>query len=709
MAQVPVSGGPTIAPSAAPLPRQNIQASPEAFGATAIGQGGSALGAVATQGSSELESYANQFQALNNKQAADSSFVKVSQQLDDFAANYKANNAGMSAYTNLGDAYKQLDDIRTSGSEGLSPMAAVEYEANSRRAMSYAQSNLRDFAVGQRKSSIIGTSNAKIQTAQAAMVASPDDPDVQAQSIQSIAGEAAFQSRPDVLGLSDEQGKAFLQDKLGAAFQGQIRTAIDAGNYPKAQVILADHKDDMTEGQITSVMGALKVGQNAFIANSERMAAMSGTAPSIPNQTPQGAWDAGLAKFKADPAGTISDLVGGPVTITSGARTTAGNAAAGGSPTSEHLSGNAWDFVPQRGNITTAAMSLAANMHEEGIPFDQIEIDSANGHVHVGFGQKNRNEIIDQNGTVLQSSVAVAPNGPAPPDLRISSPAQDVDEYESNSIKAIQDYVDTKYAGNPTLGQQVNAALIAGMRQNSLQLRTTQDATSDRLLSAMVGQNGSPPIQDVGTLSTAYPGAAGDLAALPPKNAIALQRDLTANANAFTPQRQLNIQVLEGMKQSDPAAFSQANIPAMDLPISVKTSYMKQQADVRSKVQHQVQEDSVIQKTLGSVQAQAALSGLGITKKDSPEQYYQFAGALQGAYESYTASNKKPPDQKAMDGIITQVTAQTSSGFLGLGKTTAFQVPSEAETQIRAAFAKRGLNPTQQDIGRMYWGKRYGQ
>lgn len=78
-------------------------------------------------------------------------------------------------------------------------------------------------------------------------------------------------------------------------------------------------------------------------------------------------------------------MIAGPGRITSAQRSIARNTAVGGSPTSSHLRGQAYDYYPEHGDTGRAARLLVAS----GTPFDQI-IDEGT-HVHVGYGPKNRN------------------------------------------------------------------------------------------------------------------------------------------------------------------------------------------------------------------------------------------------------------------------------------------------------------------------------
>jgi len=86
-----------------------------------------------------------------------------------------------------------------------------------------------------------------------------------------------------------------------------------------------------------------------------------------------------------DPSGLLGQLVGAPVTITSGYRTPQQNAAVGGVPNSAHLvPGEAYDFIPKGISNADAIQRIT----QSGMPFDQV-IDEGN-HVHLSFAPSNR-------------------------------------------------------------------------------------------------------------------------------------------------------------------------------------------------------------------------------------------------------------------------------------------------------------------------------
>lgn len=662
MAQVPQPRGLSVSPSTSLQPLQQLNAPALAFGGTAAGKGFSALGDAASKTSDLLNQHALQFQAINNKVAADQSAIDYAGSADKIALEYKSSNTGMAAVDNLDKVYSDLEDRRAAGATGLSPAAQVEYNASSRAQLARAQSTLRDFAVTQRKGSIVNTSEAKVGLAQADAAA---DPSLTASSVATIAQEWAYRSRPDVLGLTPEQAQLGMRHDIGAIFQGQIRTAIDAGDYPKAQGILDANRDNMTQEQLVSVAGAMKVGQNAYIAKGWADEFVSGHGTT-----------------SANPLSALQAAVPG-ATLTSNLRTPEHNRAVGGVPNSDHLTGQAADFVPPKGQTMA---ELATQLKSVGIG----QVINEGTHVHVEWGK----------------------GAPKP------VPAANVDpeQYIANSYASIEAQSAKDFPDNPVLREQAAQAARSRVNIQAQQIRANQTATFDRLSSAALKDN----IQDPTALSTAYPGAAGDLALISatPHYAKGLESITKANAQEMTPAREGNLIALKGMQQTDPAKFAQINLAQVDLPTSERLRLGKDQVTAHAKMAKQAQTDTVTSQAMRSLAAQEAVRNLGLTtsaRNKDPElnhQYFQFAGAISADIDAYTAAHGKPPvpGSKDMNSIITQVTAtvgkKEGSWFFGMGGDPghpAFQVPDTERAKITSALAARGnTNPSEKDIAAVY-------
>ena len=86
----------------------------------------------------------------------------------------------------------------------------------------------------------------------------------------------------------------------------------------------------------------------------------------------------------------VREICGGrPVTVFSGYRGPKLNVAVGGSKTSSHMDGDAVDFKIVGLSITETVTLL----RNGGLEFDQV-IDEFNSWVHIGFGPRNRQQVI---------------------------------------------------------------------------------------------------------------------------------------------------------------------------------------------------------------------------------------------------------------------------------------------------------------------------
>lgn len=107
------------------------------------------------------------------------------------------------------------------------------------------------------------------------------------------------------------------------------------------------------------------------------------------------------APLQADPAHVLGQFYGVPVQITSIYRGKEKNdATPGASKTSEHLQAHpgewAVDFKVPGQSMEQAAKTLGDGLKQQGYPFDQILIEP--DHVHLGFGPKNRGEVVPYGG-----------------------------------------------------------------------------------------------------------------------------------------------------------------------------------------------------------------------------------------------------------------------------------------------------------------------
>lgn len=101
--------------------------------------------------------------------------------------------------------------------------------------------------------------------------------------------------------------------------------------------------------------------------------------------------EANIRNVLAPGMGAVRQILGSPVIIRSGYRCPELNAAVRGSPTSDHLTGHAADFVcPLFGSARSVARHLVDHMAT--LKPDQIIFEGT--WVHISFGPRRRNQVL---------------------------------------------------------------------------------------------------------------------------------------------------------------------------------------------------------------------------------------------------------------------------------------------------------------------------
>lgn len=86
----------------------------------------------------------------------------------------------------------------------------------------------------------------------------------------------------------------------------------------------------------------------------------------------------------------VRTILAAPILVSSGYRSPALNVAIGGSKTSDHVTGNAIDFVcPRFGSPYKIALELSR--HKEALDYDQL-IHEYGDWVHISFGPRRRRQ-----------------------------------------------------------------------------------------------------------------------------------------------------------------------------------------------------------------------------------------------------------------------------------------------------------------------------
>lgn len=703
---------PSVAAQVGGTPQLNVALPAAATAAGVVSQGTADLSQATAQASDVLAQNALRMAAMDNKTAADTAFSTNLQSANEYIDKFQADNVGfdehgnVKAVANLPQALKDLESQRAQiGGQLETPMAKMLYEQDSRRVLSYMEGDLSKFANAQRVQSTLKQNQAVTGQLIDDTVAHPDH---MVGNFAQIDTQLAAQGA--MLGWSHAEYIDAVTKTHSAAISDITQGMADNDNVPGALAFFTAHKDDMTGADQAKIAGYLKrVSEPIDIANTVdtilgKYAAPSnvGPAASAPFQGTH-SWNAGTTYIKGDPTGALSQLAGGPVQVYGGARTPAQNAAVGGSPTSEHLSGNAWDFSAAPGKtLEQTAATVAGNLHEQGIPFDQIEVDHSNNHVHVGFGPKSRNEIIDQNGKSLNGGPQGLPSQTGDPLSNLQ-----------NNLPSILAQVDAAYPGpeNAARREQAEQRVLAAVGR----VKTAQDAqyaqTSDRLLTALA----DPSVDSLPALQKAYPGAASDLASLPQGSSYwqGIQRGMKANANQVTPERLDIRSQLDGEIANDPKGFADKGpgyILGMDIPPAWQKDYIDKQAKIASK--NAAVSNPSINHALSVAPVAEALKAANIRK--GTDDYNQFTGSLMGEIEHFVDVHGRKPNDKDLMNISGELLARQNQtmelpgGLFGVTWQSqgqqAFRVPDESRQAIIEQFRKlKGFDPNSQTVSEIYW------
>lgn len=241
MAQVPsYEGGVPQASGGLPTQRSSVTAFSEGGG---LAQGLEAIGKSTGQFSDQLTANAVAFQQQDNKAAVDDAFVGYLNKVNDYQYNPEGGyftKLGKDAVDAYPQALKDLTQLRDDASATLSNKAAqLEFDSASRRQLSYSLSDMARHAATERKSWLVGTSEARVKAAQNTSALNAFSDDQFNDTLVQIEGEN--QKQGQLRGWSPEQVQGKIAQDTSEAWKMRIDrvTNLDpaAGRalYEKAQ------------------------------------------------------------------------------------------------------------------------------------------------------------------------------------------------------------------------------------------------------------------------------------------------------------------------------------------------------------------------------------------------------------------------------------------------------------------------------------------
>jgi hypothetical protein len=702
MAQVPELTVPSVPQSAAPTPGQSINAPAEAFGGTQLAAGLADASKATGQAGDALYDYAGKVQTLYNAQVAATRGYDTAQKVGQAYAAWKENHTEDAAVATFPDFQKQVTGIVQDGLQGLSPVAARDYQDLAQR---YARSFLIEGAGYAAAQGTLGRINAADKNAIAAAQlygSSQADPDghLEAGMLQQAAASAHQFFSTAGLQPDDPQIIDKIKSYVSPAYEAKISAALSAGDVDTAGRMIQQHSGDMTLQDLRAVQNAYRTANLANDVQSTANAMYEG-GKSVPSSgqasaaTPESLW----ASIKTQESHNQPGVTG-PETPYGQAQGLTQMLPATAQAMAEKLG------LPWRPELMTEKTPEAAAYQEQlGHAYFQQGLEANNGDLRKAaeyyyggpdtskWGPKT-NAYADQviaraGGASGGAEVAFAPI-PKP------GPTTNVDEWLASTTTTLWQRAQQAFPDNAAMAQRTYEAAMQRAHMDAQVVDEGQKANYDNL----EGLFTSGKVTSTEDIQKQFP---SQWAALPPKYQHALQSTVD-NTNTYERSEayteELGRYSAAKGAWGDKSLFIGDDIRSMNLTIGQKQSLIAKQDEVKNARTHEQQTDTVVQRAMNSPDGKNAVQALGLMPPTGPlpPKYYQFQGALEEEVEAYRASpanNGRDPQDADLRQIIARVTAK-------VGNARAYEVPPDEAAKIRAAAAAQGLNYGDADVGRIW-------
>lgn len=433
MARVDYDGTQKVNPQGADAGNyQRINANPDAFGAAEAESRGlmaraqGQLGAQISETAQTIGQIALKEQGTINEAASTDGETEFLTKSGAIWQGYRS-KTGLQAYASRDEAAGQVQALRAEieakmpndNARRAFSMMAARHEANTLLDISGHSAKEVKTALNQSAQASLDTSVARagdytvaasddrfrdtVQTADfniATMLQNqgwgPDGGTGMAQNMKT--GEITFNDTPQGL-----QAKAVYDDMKnkahGAAWENRIRALVDDpynGSINKADEVYQQNRDKMPPEAQAKIAAYLQPKIRAAQVNSTAALALAGANSGYVASLSQGQQSGGSIDEGAARA-AIADILPGAV-VTSGQRTPQHNAEVGGVPNSQHIPGQAIDFVIPKGSTFA---EVKAKLAEKGLPVSEL-IDEGD-HVHWAWGNKGAAKYVAGNPEGLTS------------------------------------------------------------------------------------------------------------------------------------------------------------------------------------------------------------------------------------------------------------------------------------------------------------------
>lgn len=667
-----------VSPNVQAGPGLRMQASPQAFGSDIasglqqLAAGGADLGEV--------------FAANAVKMQAEDNQAKVDDQITSYmnAQNDLLYNPENGFYTKQGknavDAYPDTKQAMFKLRETMSgalPNEATQhmFDRATQQQLAFNLGNVSSHAAKERKTWLVSSLDASMEEAANTAGLNYDDPAATEAGLATIREQAV--KKGEYLGWGYPQVKQEIDHKAGKLIASVV--AQTAVNDPiKAQGQYDTYREFMDPDQAVTLGRQLKsmvLPQEARALVEARLAGLDASAT------------VGAFANVQDGFDQVQGLIPGAV-MTSGKRTAAANAAAGGVPNSKHLTGQAFDFIPPPG----VTLQQAAKVVQNNFPGTKVLVEgpgaahSTGPHVHVEFSK----------GFPAVAGTSV--------DLRANS-SQFIAQVRADALAA--------RPHDLVFADTAEALARQEVTQRVQEQTYKEKAGADYLLGAMVNNK----VEGVKPTFNDYmkdPQFAAAYTAQPYQSKRAIVNQIVAEHGkpmAPTPESEARYHYLMGLQYTDPDKFLKTNMLTENIPLSQQHQLGNLQLRVANKQPKQM--NANLQAALGDPAVREGMKSAGLTKAENPDDYAAYVGKFQTEIDAYVLLYNKQPTPKDLRAMAGNLMLK-GPGAVGLWDSRkpyyktddaallVNGVPDAEVASIAAALRQRDIPPTPELIQQYY-------
>lgn len=744
--------------SSGALGSQQIQASPDAFGAQ-IGQAAQQIGRAGQQAGSDLAQIAEAQQAIKNETDVNDAYYKSTFPAITDATQKYLSLQGKAAVDALPAYQQQLEDIREQQRDQLAnPMQQRMFDSIARKTIAFNADGAARHATQQQKVYEDQTSSGLVSTYQQTAAQHWNDPNAFNGALASIVAERTTHGMYS--GQPVEYVNAQVQKDISASWVDRLKGIAAAGDAQTALTLLNQGEnwvDGTGRTQHTDVRGQILPHDLPAIQSelsshaADQIGVQYGNAATSPTTTP----DSGSRGVRNNNFGNLKDAKTGEfrqfATPQEGMQAADANLQAYGTKHGiDTIQGviNRWAPASDKNDPQKYAATVSKAV---GIaPDAKIDLSDPklrgkilNAMFDVespGWRQASKQPppvgaaAGAVSGTLPVGNAAGVPNAAAIAPQPVGL-AQDPATMKANQEATAEQARQSAQAhvlqltNNPMAAKRagdVAAATVAGNTNAAIAAQQArQQAAAGTLSKAMAGDplSGAAPITSFAQL-VANPAAYANYSQLSPAGQAAVTERLTNPGNLKMTQESLNTYYqLRGQAANNPEAFMKQDLSSYfgKIPEAQLMQLIAQQTSAAKRDVNQQAKDLNWSRAKGDVDDMLKPLGLGSVVKKTDEtnlaKNEQFYGRLQEALETYHDQNKKYPDtvttRKIAASLLVQGTQGPDHWWSFNNQISAFEskdlskfqavVPDDQKPQLVASFQKvTGRTPTDEELTRAY-------